>query len=436
MSFEKFREGTLEETMKKIKELSLSIPLSRNTDVLKEELQIGGKTVKNRLAIQPMEGCDGTQDGKPDILTKRRYDRFARGGAGLIWFEATAVAQDGRANSRQLLINKSNLDSFREIVNDIKATALLENGFEPLLILQATHSGRYSRPFGEPEPLIARHNPFFEKDKPLSDTCIVSDDRLKRLEEEYSEAAALAQSSGFDGIDVKACHGYLNNELFSSFDRAGEYGGSFENRTRFFINALKAAQANTARDFIVTSRMNIYDGFPYPFGFGMAQEGLGMNPTEPLKLIDIIHNKLGINFLNITMGNPYENPHVNRPFDTGFYAPPESPLAGLERMYSGTKTVAETFKNLRIMSSALSYLREFSVNLAAGAINEGICDLAGFGRLAFAYPDFANDILKNGKLKKNKCCITCGKCSELMRAKSTAGCVVRDNEYQNIYRNL
>lgn len=71
--------------------LQVNLPFSQSTDVLKLPLQIGAKTVPNRLACQPMEGCDGTADGSPDVLTARRYDRLARGGAGLIWFEATAV---------------------------------------------------------------------------------------------------------------------------------------------------------------------------------------------------------------------------------------------------------------------------------------------------------------------------------------------------------
>src|SRR5213592_4269487 len=65
--------------------------------------------VGNSIAIHPMEGCDGTLDGRPDELTLRRYERFGRGGAKLIWFEATAVYPEARANTRQLLINRSTI---------------------------------------------------------------------------------------------------------------------------------------------------------------------------------------------------------------------------------------------------------------------------------------------------------------------------------------
>lgn len=66
------------------------LPYEENTDILKSEIKIGNKTVPNRLVCQAMEGCDGTRTGEPDTLTKRRYERFAKGGAGIIWYEATA----------------------------------------------------------------------------------------------------------------------------------------------------------------------------------------------------------------------------------------------------------------------------------------------------------------------------------------------------------
>ena len=126
--------------------LQVNLPFSQSTDVLKLPLQIGAKTVPNRLACQPMEGCDGTADGSPDVLTARRYDRLARGGAGLIWFEATAVLKEGRANPRQLFICEDNLADFKRQVDTIKTAGIHANGKEPIIIMQATHSGRYSKP--------------------------------------------------------------------------------------------------------------------------------------------------------------------------------------------------------------------------------------------------------------------------------------------------
>ena len=71
--------------------LGLDIELDDDLSPLRTALRIGGRTVGNRLAIQPMEGCDGNLDGTPGELTFRRYRRFGAGGAKLIWGEACAV---------------------------------------------------------------------------------------------------------------------------------------------------------------------------------------------------------------------------------------------------------------------------------------------------------------------------------------------------------
>jgi len=105
---------------------------------------------------------------------------------------------------------------------------------------------------------------------PLPDDRIVSDDDLQRYEEAYARAAKLCQEAGFDGMDVKCCHRYLACELLSAYTRPGPYGGSYENRTRFLKNCYRAAQSAVTREgFFLTSRLNVYDGFPYPYGFGV-----------------------------------------------------------------------------------------------------------------------------------------------------------------------
>ena len=83
-----------------------NLPFSENIDILDKEFTCGTISFKNRFAIQPMEGCDGTKEGEPDELTIRRYDRFAKSGAALIWAEAVAIKEEGRANPRQLFINE------------------------------------------------------------------------------------------------------------------------------------------------------------------------------------------------------------------------------------------------------------------------------------------------------------------------------------------
>ncbi|MCL2351820.1 MAG: flavin oxidoreductase/NADH oxidase [Firmicutes bacterium] len=411
------------------------IPVSEDLSVLARPFAAGGRTFRNRLAIQPMEGCDGTENGAPGELTVRRYARFAAGGAGLIWFEAVAVIPEGRANPRQLMLTAENLDEYKRLVDGIRGTSLRENGFEPLVIMQATHSGRYSKPNGAAEPIIACNNPFYEKDRPIDAGRIVSDEYLDALPERYAESARLAGAAGFDGVDVKACHRYLINELLSARTRENSrYGGDFGNRSRLYINAVEAVRAAVPGDMTVTSRLNLYDGVEFPYGFGVsAESGLAPELSEPLALVKKL-SEAGLWLIDLTVGNPYVNPHVNRPFDSGPYDPPEHPFEGLGRMYSCVKAVKDANPGMVCVASGLSYTRQFSPYVAAGLIESGAADLAGYGREAFAYPDFARDILQKGAMDKNRCCISCGKCSRLMRAGSTAGCAVRDGVYTEIYR--
>lgn len=430
-----FRYKSIQEVRQEAEKEKVYFPLSQDLSVLRQPVKVGGLSVPNRIAVQPMEGCDGTEDGKPGELTLRRYEKFARSGAGLIWAEAAAVWEEGRANPRQLWIREENVDAFRAMNERIREISLKENGYAPILILQATHSGRYSKPHGVPAPLIAYNNPLFEKDSPIPEERIVSDEYLHRLVDRMGEAARLVQQAGFDGVDIKSCHRYLGSELLSAYTRKGDFGGSFENRTRFLRESIQAAQAATSSDFLVTSRLNVYDGFPYPYGFGVSSQG-GLEPDweEPLKLVGILHKELGVPLLDVTIGNPYVNPHVNRPADYQSYDLPESPLVGLERILDSAKAIQQAYPELKVIGSGLSYLRQFTPQLAAGAVEEGYFSMAGFGRLSFAYEGFGKDMMSPQGLDSKKCCVACGKCSQLMRLGSMAGCVVRDPVYTALYR--
>lgn len=435
MEHKRFHYKSLDELKQELDLVGVRLPLSEDLSALQREVKIGSKTAANSIAIQPMEGCDGTADGRPAELTLRRYDRFARSGAGLIWAEAVAITPEGRANPRQLWLTRDNLDEYKKFVAGIKETCMRENGFEPVVIMQATHSGRYSKPEGVPAPLIAYNNPIFEGDKPIAAERILSDDYLYGLIDKFGASASLAEQAGFDGVDIKCCHRYLNSELLSAYTRKGDFGGSLENRTRLLRRGVAAAQAATGSDFIVTSRLNVYDGFAYPYGWGVREgEGTEVDLTEPLELVRVLHQEMGMKLLDVTIGNPYFNPHVNRPYDGGPYVPQEHPLEGVARMAHCVAEIQRANPALKVISSGLSYLRQFSANLAAGELENGVCSIAGFGREAFAYPDFPQDIFQKGAMEPNKCCIACGKCTELMRAGSTAGCVIRDEVYLPIYR--
>jgi 2,4-dienoyl-CoA reductase-like NADH-dependent reductase (Old Yellow Enzyme family) len=440
VSFKEFNYNSLQDVIQEVADMGLQLDFSTDTDILGRKVQLGSLCFPNALAVHPMEGSDGTPDGSPDELTIRRYERFSRGGAGLLWFEAVAVTPEAKASPRQLWIHERNVDTFAVLADNMRRWSQEENGrnFEQLHIMQLTHSGRFSKPEGKHVPIIAYHDPILDPRWHIDpELPVISDDELERLEEQYVQAAVLAHKAGFHGVDVKCCHRYLISELLSGFTREGRYGGTFEGRTKLLTNIIGKIRDRLGKDFIIASRMNIYDGIPYPYGWGVDREDTGKyDMREPLLLVKKLQD-LGVQLLNLTMGTPYYNPHVNRPYDKGAYVPQEHPLEGVQRLTNGIGEIQQAFPDMAIVGTGYSWLRQFAPNLAAGTLEKGKAKIIGFGREAFAYPDYARDIIREKGMKKEKCCIACGKCAEILRAGGTSGCVIRDaGVYGPIYRGI
>lgn len=378
-----------------------------------------------------MEGFDSTADGAPGPLSFRRYTRYAKGGFGLVWMEATAVRNEGRSNPGQLCIHNDNVAVFRDLIQTMRKTAKDAFGRDLVIVIQLTHSGRYSKPTGIPQPIIAHHSPVLDPlHKLLTDYPLVTDDYLDRLQDTYVDAARLAAEAGVDGVDIKSCHRYLVSELHASFTREGKYGGSFENRTRLLREVLTRIH-DTVPGLFVTTRMNAYDAMDYPYGFGMDRQG-GLKPdlSEPIELVKRM-KEIGIPLLNVSIGNPYFNPHFGRPYDFpifGMAPPAEHPLVGLDRFMAITRTIQQAFPDLPVVGSGYSWLRQFMPNVAAAAIQGNGATFCGVGRGAFAYPDSVKDFLEQGVMDPAKCCVTCSACTQIMRDGGMTGCVVRDSE--------
>jgi 2,4-dienoyl-CoA reductase-like NADH-dependent reductase (Old Yellow Enzyme family) len=475
-----FRYRDIEQLHEDVETLGVNVRLEPQVKALLEPVRIGSLVAKNSLAVHPMEGCDGTLDGKPDELVFRRYRRFGAGGAGLIWFEATAILPEARANSRQLLINEANAKSLEELLNTAKRSHVEVFGSADGLVcgVQLTHSGRYSYQ----KPLIVVHDPALDAKKNIPpDYPVLSDDELERIEDDYVHAAQWAQKIGFDFIDVKQCHRYLMSELLSAKTREGRYGGSFENRARFARNVIAKIKA-ACPGLAIASRINAYDGVPYEmpppptspargeesraplpsreglgegagvpctyetpykFGFGCDEnDPMQEDLTEPIQLARLLRD-WGVCLINVSMGNPYANPHVGRPFEKppiDGYESPEHPLMGVERHFRIARQIQRAVPDVPVVGTGYSWLRHYFA--AAGEANKraGDVSLVGLGRGAIAYPDFARDLLEHGAVKPNKVCLAVSYCTALMRWKHNelgqfpCGCVPRDEVYAPIYQ--
>jgi 2,4-dienoyl-CoA reductase-like NADH-dependent reductase (Old Yellow Enzyme family) len=425
--------------------LDLRIEAIEDVSILAEPVKAGNLWLPNSLCVHPMEGADGDADGKPGELTLRRYKRFVAGGAGLIWVEAIAVMPEGRANPRQLWLNEKNKAAFAEMISMIRDTAVESMGanHNPVIVAQLTHSGRCSNPSGKAEPLVAVRDPYRDAMLPEpepdskrasripDDITVLTDEYLDKLQEYFVEAARIAFDVGFDAVDIKSCHGYLINELLAAHTREGKYGGTFENRTRFLLEVIDRIHDELGQDKPVSPRLGVYDAVPYPYGWGVSKDDYKKpDLTEPIKLVGMLAER-GVKMINITAANPYYNPHINRPFDKPIingYSQPEHPLAGVKRLVDLAGEIQIKFPGIAIVGTGYSWLRQLMPNVAAAYKTSKRLKIVGAGRLAFAYPDFAKDIIMNGKLDPKKVCICCSACSQLMRDGQVTGCVVRDKE--------
>jgi 2,4-dienoyl-CoA reductase-like NADH-dependent reductase (Old Yellow Enzyme family) len=411
-----------------------NIPFSKDISPLSEKPVIktphGQITLKNAIATHPMEGCDANLDGSASDLTRRRYDRFSGSGAALVWMEAISVVPEARTSDHQMMINDNTADSFKSLVADIKKN-------DVFVVAQLTHSGRFAKNSDTPHALFAtRSLPFEEKRPQDKDVPVLTDDYLDALPEKFAKAAKIAEDAGFDAIDVKACHQYLLDELLSAHTREGKYGGSFENRIRLMVDCFDAVRSVLRPETVLASRLSFSDMIEAPYGFAVA-EGKPVTPdlTETKKLLEILTAK-GLSLVDMTMGSPYFNPHVNRPYNRGSYMPPEHPLVGLERLIGASREILHTFPELTMIGTGYSYLREFAPYVAAGALKEKAASMIGFGRMAFAYDTFATDMMA-GKMDPHKVCIACSKCAEIKRLSGHTGCPIRDQEiYLPVYREL
>jgi NADPH2 dehydrogenase len=450
-----FTYKSLDDLRRDAEGLGIDLPLLEDPEEIKRLLsrdvlitRVDGKTLRigNSLAIHPMEGCDGEPDGRPGELTFRRYRRFGAGGAKLLWFEACAVVDEGRANPRQLWIHPGSAAALEKLLAECRDAHRQEYGSLQGLVclLQLTQSGRYSYR----EQRIAYHHLVLDA-YPFANLTslpprkmaweVATDEYLESLEDRFVEAATLAREIGFDGIDLKMTHGYLLSEVLSARSRPGNYGGSLKNRTRLALNILRKIRERCGESFLLGSRLGVYDGVPYAMAVGDSTGvprdypkpytcGFGVSPEDPLKL-DLCEplqfiawlKQAGVRILNVSMGNPYANPHIGRPFEKpneGSYETPEHPLLGVARHFTAAAGIQQAHPDLVVVGTGYSWLQHFLIHAGAANLKLGRVSMVGVGRGALAYPQFARDAVTRGKLDPRHTCKTLSYCTYLMRQKN------------------
>ncbi len=424
-----------------------------------------GKRIGNRWAIHPMEGWDATTSGEPTEEVFRRWQRFGLSGAKLIYGgEAMAVRPDGRANPHQLILERSHLKGLTLLRETLqKAHQERFGSIDDLVIgFQLTHSGRFCRPQDRAcwEPRVAFRHPMLDrKFKVTDDAQVFTDHEVRDLIKDYVKAAQVASDAGADFVDIKHCHGYLLHEFLAAHTRTGDYGGTFENRTRILREIIQGIRAS-GNSIDIGVRLSAFDvvpfrpdpagsipgklgpgipedyasHLPYRYGFGVNPENpLTYDLEEPLRFMQLC-GQLGVKILNLSAGSPYYNPHIQRPAaypPCDGYQPAYDPLVDVARQIQVVRRFkAEAPRGMVLVGTGYSYLQEYLPHVAQGVVREGWSDLVGLGRMVLSYPDIMVDATEGGALTSRKICRTFSDCTTAPRNGMISGCYPLDEYYR------
>jgi len=222
-------------------------------------------TIRNRVWVAPM--CQySALDGVPNDWHLVHLGSFARGGAGLVFTEATAVTPEGRISPEDTgLWNDAQEAAWKRIVEFLHSQGATAG-------IQLAHAGRkastYSGFTGERggvadadggwRPVAPSAEPFpglREDPRPLDH------EGIARIVAAFGDAAERAVTAGFDVLEVHAAHGYLLHEFLSplSNHRDDEYGGSFDNRVRLLLEVVREIRSRVAAGVPVIVRVSATD---------------------------------------------------------------------------------------------------------------------------------------------------------------------------------
>ena len=448
---------TLEEFSAYLKKENIDIGFAEGSAAMAEKCEHNGRTIGNRWAILPMEGWDCTDDGSPSEYTRRRWLNFAKSGAKLLYgTEAAAVMHSGRSNPQQLMCAEHTADALKDICAEMRQTHKEKFGTDDDLLigLQLTHSGRYSHPNQAAvlESVTAYSHPLLDRKFGNSPANVVSDDEVKNIIRHFIKAAVIAQKAGFDFVDIKHAHGYLGHEFLTAYDRPGPYGGSFENRTRFFREIAEGIQ-KAAPGLELSARLSIFDIFPfvkgedgvghpmeweghYPYAFGGDGTGMNMdeNLEEPVRFVKMMQ-EYGVGLICATIGSPYYNVHMQRPAYypvSDGYEMPEHPLYNVSRHIKAVKRLRELCPGIKVVGSGYTCLQEYLPAAAEYAVGHNETDFVGIGRMVLSYPEICADSLAGKPLDRCRICRTFGDCTSAPRNGMISGCYPLDHFYKQL----
>ena len=272
-------------------------------------------TLRNRIAVPPM--CQySAEDGLINDWHHVHLAGLARGGAGLLIVEATAVSPEGRITPGCTGIwNDAQAQAFVPVVQAIKAAGAVPG-------IQIAHAGRKAsanRPWEGDDHIaaddargwdtIAPSGIAFGANLPKVPKAMTLDD-IARVRADFVAAAKRARDAGFEWLELHFAHGYLGQSFFSthSNQRDDSYGGSLENRSRFLLETLAAVREVWPEHLPLTARFGVieYDG--------RDEETL----AESIELTKGLKQR-GLDMLSVSIG--FSTPSAKIPWAPALLAP-------------------------------------------------------------------------------------------------------------------
>lgn len=405
--------------------------MSNQETALARPLKIGPRTAENRFVIQPMECNDGLMNGYLSDLSYQRYEKLMRGQAGVVILESVTMQNESRARVQQLLIDvndERNKESWRDFVKTMKSV-----NPNVLLIAQLNHSGELSESTFSERVCVKPLYGFGGK--------LMSESYVDDMMDLYVRTSRFLYECGFDGVDIKICHGYFISQLVRPYnDRNWKYGGSWENRSRFpFELTERIRKVVPDENFLIGAKVSMYEGQPGGQGHAGPDSPL-IDLTESIKLIQGLEER-GASFFIETLGSAGSSwalmtPNGNNAFE----------------VYNHM-TVADIMKkNLHpqtaVVTGGLSILGQGKIKEVKGVdpewnsifhwgnylIEHGSTDMIAIGRQSLADPALPKKYLEDREEEINWCrCCDC--CCKLEERQKETGCVVYNPYYAEVFRN-
>ncbi|MBQ6479983.1 MAG: FAD-dependent oxidoreductase [Anaerolineaceae bacterium] len=354
--------------------------------------RIGSLRIKNRAVMPPMQVLYGENDGHPGPRTIAYYEERAKGGAGLIIIEATAV--DDINNT--LWDHQLSLAANRFRTDWMVLTEAIHK-HDCRVFIQLHHYGAKSALTPSGAPWAPSEIPALPGGKPGHKMTI---EEIQIEEQRFIQAAVRAKESGFDGVELAGTHGYLLAQFLSPYynNRTDMYGGSTENRCRFYTELIQGIHAACGKDFPVSVRFPGDEFTPEIPNTLTLKDGL-----EIAKILE----QAGADCLNVSNGNNF-NANAN--------CEPFSYVPGWKKHVA--KAVHDAV-SIPVLATNTIKNPEFAEQM----LEEGVSDFVCLGRALIADPAFMNKAAQGDSLGIRKC-LGCMFCREQLYAQMPIRCAL------------